>query len=108
MTTPETIANLEPASPSVQSDNQAAPEETVTKRRRTKVAAAPKTKQAQLVALMLRRQGATIAEMVTATGWQPHSIRGAISGTIKKKLGMAVASETVAGRGRVYRLSTGA
>lgn len=78
------------------------------KPRAPKPPAAPKTKQAQLVALMLRRQGATIHEMTSATGWQPHSVRGAISGTLKKKLGLSVTSETVTGRGRVYRLQTGA
>lgn len=78
------------------------------KRRAAKAPEVPKTKQAQLVALMLRRQGATIGEMASATGWQPHSVRGAISGTLKKKLGLAVVTETVAGRGRIYRLQTGA
>lgn len=78
------------------------------KRRSTKTPEAPKTKQAQLVALMLRRQGAAIGEMASAIGWQPHSVRGAISGALKKKLGLTVITETVAGRGRIYRLQTGA
>jgi glycine cleavage system aminomethyltransferase T len=69
-----------------------------------RAAKAPKTKQEQLVALIRRRRGATIDEMTSATGWQAHSVRGAISGTLKKKLGLAVISETVAGRGRIYRL----
>ena len=47
---------------------------------------------------------ATIAEIAEATGWQHHSIRGAISGSLKKKLGLTVTSEKVEGRGRVYRL----
>jgi hypothetical protein len=62
------------------------------------------TKQALLVDLLQRKEGATIAEAVKATGWQPHSVRGAISGTLKKKLGLAVISDKVAGRGRVYRV----
>ncbi len=65
----------------------------------------PGTKQALLVDLLRRKQGATIAEVVKATGWQPHSVRGAISGSLKKKLGLAVASDKVGGRGRVYRIS---
>lgn len=65
----------------------------------------PGTKQALLVDLLQRKEGATIAEAVKATGWQPHSVRGAISGTLKKKLGLAVASDKVAGRGRVYRIA---
>ena len=63
------------------------------------------TKQALLVDLLRRKEGATIAEVVKATGWQPHSVRGAISGSLKKKLGLAVASDKVEGRGRVYRIT---
>jgi hypothetical protein len=63
------------------------------------------TKQALLVDLLRRKDGATIAEAVKATGWQPHSVRGAISGTLKKKLGLAVVSDKVEDRGRVYRIA---
>jgi DNA-binding MarR family transcriptional regulator len=64
------------------------------------------TKLVLLLELMQRKGGATIAEAVKATGWQPHSVRGAISGALKKKLGLAVASDKVEGRGRVYRIAT--
>jgi hypothetical protein len=64
------------------------------------------TKQALLLDLLQRRQGTTIAEVVKATGWQPHSVRGAISGTLKKKLGLRVDSSKVDNRGRVYRIVT--
>jgi hypothetical protein len=67
-------------------------------------AARPGTKQALLLDLLQRKQGATIAEAVKATGWQTHSVRGAISGTLKKKLGFTVDSAAVEGRGRVYRI----
>ena len=67
----------------------------------------PGTKQSLLVDLLSRRNGASIAEAVKATRWQPHSVRGAISRTLKKKLGLTVASETVDGRGRVYRILAG-
>ncbi len=63
------------------------------------------TKQGRLIELLRRKGGATIEELTKAIGWQPHSVRGAISGLIKKKLGLPVASETVAGRGRVYRIA---
>ena len=46
----------------------------------------------------------TIAEIVAATDWQPHTVRGAMAGALKKKLGLEVASEKIDGRGRVYRL----
>ncbi len=63
------------------------------------------TKQAILIEMLRRPNGATIEQMTAKTGWQPHSVRGAISGTLKKKLGLAVTSETVEGRGRVYRIA---
>ena len=62
------------------------------------------TKIARLIALLRRKDGATIADLTEATGWQAHSVRGALSGTLKKKLGLAVASDKVDGRGRVYRI----
>lgn len=64
----------------------------------------PGTKLARVIALLKRRNGATIDEIVKATDWQPHSVRGAISGALRKKLGLAVISEKVEGRGRVYRI----
>ena len=45
------------------------------------------TKQAQLVAMLKRAEGATIAQIVEATGWQPHTVRGALAGALKKRLG---------------------
>ena len=62
------------------------------------------TKQDLLVRLLSRRKGASIGELTEVLGWQPHSVRGAISGTLKKKLGLDVASEVVGARGRVYRI----
>ena len=46
------------------------------------------TKQAQLIAMLRRKEGATIAQIVAATGWQPHTVRGAFAGALKKKLGL--------------------
>ena len=65
------------------------------------------TKQALLIDLLKRKGGATIGEIVEATGWQAHSVRGAISGALKKKLGLAVESKAVDDRGRVYRIVAG-
>jgi hypothetical protein len=65
----------------------------------------PGSKQALLLELLRRKAGASLAEIVAATGWQPHSVRGAISGTARKKLGLTVSSERVEQRGRVYRMT---
>ncbi|MCA3584658.1 MAG: DUF3489 domain-containing protein [Methylocystis sp.] len=62
------------------------------------------TKQAALIAMLRAPDGATIAEIITATGWQAHTVRGAIAGALKKKLGLEVTSEKVEGRGRAYRI----
>ena len=62
------------------------------------------TKQAQLIAMLRAPDGATIAEIVAATGWQPHTVRGAFAGALKKKLGLTVTSEKVEGAERVYRI----
>jgi hypothetical protein len=67
----------------------------------------PGTKQSLLIDLLNRKTGATIPEITEATSWQAHSVRGAISGTLKKKHGFHIASEKVDGRGRVYRIVAG-
>ena len=62
------------------------------------------SKQAMLIEMLNQTDGATIAQIVEATGWQTHTVRGAISGALKKKLGLNVLSEKVQGHSRVYRL----
>ncbi len=61
------------------------------------------TKQSTLIAMLRTPDGATIAEVMAATGWQSHTVRGAMSGALKKKLGLNITSEKEEGRGRVYR-----
>jgi DNA-binding MarR family transcriptional regulator len=48
------------------------------------------TKQAQMIELLKRPEGATVEQIAAATGWKHHTIRGAISGALKKKLGLTV------------------
>ena len=62
------------------------------------------TKLNTLIAMLRREGGATIGEMAEATAWKVHSVRGAMSGILKKKLGLEIASEKVEDRGRVYRV----
>ncbi|HXQ10583.1 MAG TPA: DUF3489 domain-containing protein [Caulobacteraceae bacterium] len=61
----------------------------------------PKGKLGELVALLRRPGGATIAELTAATGWQAHSVRGALSGALKKKYGLTITSDKTA-KGRLY------
>jgi hypothetical protein len=63
------------------------------------------TKQAQLIAMLRAEGGATIDEIVAATGWQAHTVRGAMAGALKKNLGLTIESEKVESRGRVYRIA---
>jgi hypothetical protein len=73
------------------------------------VAPTPKTrdgtKQAQVIAMLRRGEGATIAQIVEATGWRPHTIRGFLAGALKKKLGLEVTSEKIEGGERTYRIA---
>ena len=62
------------------------------------------TKQATLIAMLRAPDGATIEEIMAATDWQSHTVRGAMAGALKKKLGLEVTSEKVEGRGRVYAI----
>jgi len=68
---------------------------------KTKVAA---TKLARLEAMLRRPEGATIGQLSKALNWQTHSIRGAMSGTLKKKQGLAVTASKADGQDRVYRI----
>jgi hypothetical protein len=65
--------------------------------------AAPGGKLGVLVALLQRPEGATLEAMVAATGWQAHSVRGAMSGSLKKQRGIAIISEKT-DAGRVYKV----
>jgi len=62
------------------------------------------TKQATLIAMLRAPGGATLDEIVAATGWLSHTARGAMSGALKKKLGLTITSDKVDGRGRVYAI----
>ena len=63
------------------------------------------SKQAQLISMLKRAKGVSIAEVVEALGWQAHTVRGAMAGALKKRLGLAIESEKHESRGRVYRIA---
>ncbi len=62
-------------------------------------------KQADVIAMLRRPEGATIAQICEATGWQQHTVRGTLSGALKKKLGLLITSVKEPGGLRVYRAS---
>ena len=62
------------------------------------------SKQASVVALLKRPEGATMEDLTGATGWQSHSVRGTLSGVLRKKLGLTV-SCAMDGNCRVYRIT---
>jgi hypothetical protein len=68
-------------------------------------AAAPKTKLGRLEGMLRRAEGATIGQIAKALDWQLHSVRGAISGSLRKKQGLAVVADKTADGERVYRIA---
>ncbi|MBY0558592.1 DUF3489 domain-containing protein [Hyphomicrobium sp.] len=62
------------------------------------------TKSASLIALLKTKRGATLPEMMKATGWQQHSVRGFLAGTLKKRHGLEAISEKPEDGPRRYRL----
>ncbi len=64
----------------------------------------PGTKQEALITLLARPEGATIDELAEATGWQRHTVRGTMSHTLKKRLGLEIQSSKEDGQERRYRV----
>ena len=61
------------------------------------------SKQATIIGMLQRAEGATIAQICEATGWQPHTVRGTFAGAFKKKLGLTITSDKTQGGVRTYR-----
>ena len=63
------------------------------------------SKQAEVIRMLKRPEGATIRQICEATGWQAHTVRGTFAGAFKKKLGLTLTSDKAAGGERVYRVA---
>ena len=63
------------------------------------------SKQAQVIALLQRPTGATLDDLIAVTGWQRHTVRGVLSGALKKRLGLTIRSEKTTGSPRTYRIA---
>ena len=63
------------------------------------------SKQAQVIAMLRRPEGATISQICEATGWKQHTVRGTFAGAFKKKLGLEIISSKEENIGRVYRIA---
>ena len=80
--------------------------------RKRPAAASPKpkarsnTKHARIIAMLQTPAGVTIAAIIKATDWQPHSVRGFLAGVVRKKLKFNLVSE-LTDKGRVYRIKDG-
>lgn len=75
----------------------------------TKTKTTPRTrdnsKQAEVIRMLQRPEGATIGQICAATGWQAHTVRGTFAGAFKKKLGLTIVSDKPQGGERVYRIA---
>lgn len=73
--------------------------------KRSRTGIRPDSKQARMIAMLRRTEGATIEQIAEAMGWARHTVRGAIAGALKKKLGLSITSEKVHGGNRTYRIA---
>ena len=75
-------------------------QDTATPRPRTR----ENSKQATVIKMLQRPEGATVQQICETTGWQSHTVRGTFAGALKKKLGLNIVSNKVAGGERIYRI----
>jgi hypothetical protein len=95
-------ANVAPEK--AKSSNKASAAKKMPTARKKATGARDGSKTAKVLELLKRPNGATLAELMKATGWQAHSVRGFISGTLTKKLGLKVESFRNDARERTYRV----
>ena len=97
-----------PADPEIDAAVTAAETEWAKDKAPDQVQAKPRTrensKQASIIEMLKRPEGATISQVVQLTGWQAHTVRGTFAGAFKKKLGLTIVSDKAKGEERVYRI----
>jgi len=96
--TPEVDAELEQAVAAAEATWTQAPTQAKPRTR-------DNSKQADVIRMLQRPEGATIGQICTATGWQAHTVRGTFAGALKKKLGLTIVSDKPQGGERVYRIA---
>ncbi|MET0483615.1 MAG: DUF3489 domain-containing protein [Aestuariivirgaceae bacterium] len=102
---PEEIASVAPqAKAGAVAERQAVPE-TATNKRGASKKKPNRTKSALIVGLLKRKSGASLEELQRSSGWQAHSVRGFLSGTLKKRMGLRVISAVTDTGVRRYRLT---
>ena len=98
------IANAEGA-PAVASDPELEAVVTAAEATWVKPRTRENSKQAEVIRMLQRPEGATIGQICTATGWQAHTVRGTFAGAFKKKLGLTIVSDKPQGGERIYRIA---
>jgi hypothetical protein len=71
----------------------------------TKPRSRENSKQAEVIRMLQRSEGATISQICGVTGWQAHTVRGTFAGAFKKKLGLTIVSDKAPGGERIYRIA---
>ncbi|HCK7249160.1 TPA: DUF3489 domain-containing protein [Pseudomonas aeruginosa] len=98
------IANAE-AAPAMASDPELEAAVTAAEATWVKPRTRENSKQAEVIRMLQRPEGATIGQICTATGWQAHTVRGTFAGAFKKKLGLNIVSDKPKGGERIYRIA---
>lgn len=93
------------ADPEVEAAVAAAEATWAQERTKTKPRTRENSKQAEVIRMLQRPEGATVQQICETTGWQAHTVRGTFAGAFKKKLGLTITSDKAEGSERVYRIA---